>query len=100
MNSVTKLPLQMATNGVNLNMRFSGKRLDPAVLSALVRAYFKKGGVQVQFNMIDTDVLRDAQEHPERYRDLVIRMSGYSVTFVDLSDTAQNEIIQRMEYAV
>lgn len=100
MNSVTKLPLQMATNGVNLNMRFSGKRLDPAVLEALIRAYFRKGGIQVQFNMIDTDVLRDAQEHPERYRDLVIRMSGYSVTFVDLSDTAQNEIIQRMEYAV
>ncbi len=66
MNSVTKLPLQMVTNGVNLNMRFSGKRLEPAVLAALVRAYFRKGGVQVQFNMIDTDILRDAQAHPER----------------------------------
>jgi formate C-acetyltransferase len=100
MNSVTKLPLTRATNGVNLNMRFSGRRLDPAVLKALIEGYFRKGGVQVQFNMIDTEVLRDAQAHPERYRDLVIRMSGYSVTFVDLSDTAQNEIIQRMEYAV
>jgi pyruvate-formate lyase len=56
----------MVTNGVNLNMRFSGKRLEPAVLAALVRAYFRKGGVQVQFNMIDTDILRDAQAHPER----------------------------------
>ncbi len=100
MNSVTKLPLVMATNGVNLNMRFSGKRLDPAVLEALVLGYFRKGGVQVQFNMIDSEVLRDAQAHPERYRDLVIRMSGYSVTFVELSDTAQDEIIRRMEYAV
>jgi pyruvate formate-lyase/glycerol dehydratase family glycyl radical enzyme len=100
MNSVTKLPLVMATNGVNLNMRFSGKRLDPAILKALIDGYFRKGGVQVQFNMIDSDVLRDAQAHPERYRDLVIRMSGYSVTFVDLSDTAQNEIINRMEYVV
>lgn len=100
MNSVAKLPLFMATNGVNLNMRFSGKSLEPAVLSALVRGYFQKGGVQVQFNMIDSDILRDAQAHPEQYQDLVIRMSGYSVTFVDLSDTAQNEIINRMEYVV
>ncbi len=100
MNSVTKLPLVMATNGVNLNMRFSGKRLDPAILNALIHGYFQKGGVQVQFNMIDSDILRDAQAHPEKYQDLVIRMSGYSVTFVDLSDTAQNEIINRMEYVV
>jgi len=100
MNSVTKLPLVLATNGVNLNMRFSGKRLDPAILKALIGGYFRRGGVQVQFNMIDSDVLRDAQAHPEQYRDLVIRMSGYSVTFVDLSDTAQNEIIGRMEYVV
>jgi len=98
MNSVTKLPLAMATNGVNLNMRFSGKRLDPAILVSLIRGYFRKGGIQVQFNMIDTEILRDAQAHPERYQDLVIRISGYSVTFVDLSDTAQNEIVQRMEY--
>ncbi len=100
MNSVAKLPLVMATNGANLNMRFSGKRLEPAILSALIRGYFQQGGVQVQFNMIDSDILRDAQAHPEQYQDLVIRMSGYSVTFVDLSDTAQNEIINRMEYVI
>lgn len=98
MNSVTKLPLAMATNGVNLNMRFSGKRLDPAILGSLIRGYFRNGGVQVQFNMIDSEILRDAQAHPDRYQDLIIRISGYSVTFVDLSDTAQNEIIHRMEY--
>ena len=100
MNSISKLPLFMATNGVNLNMRFSGKRLDPEILSALIRGYFRNGGVQVQFNMIDSEILRDAQAHPEQYQDLVIRMSGYSVTFVDLSDTAQNEIINRMEYVI
>jgi len=99
-NSVTKLPLAHATNGVNLNMRFSGKRLKPEILLALVQGYFRRGGMQVQFNMIDSDVLKDAQAHPDQYRDLVVRISGYSVTFVDLSDTAQDEIINRMTFVL
>ncbi|HOD27808.1 MAG TPA: formate C-acetyltransferase/glycerol dehydratase family glycyl radical enzyme [Syntrophales bacterium] len=99
-NSVTKLPLAEATNGVNLNMRFSGKRLKPEILLALIQGYFRRGGMQVQFNMIDSDVLKDAQAHPDQYRDLVVRISGYSVTFVDLSDTAQDEIINRMAFAL
>jgi formate C-acetyltransferase len=99
-NSVTKLPLAHATNGVNLNMRFSGKRLKPEILLALVQGYFRRDGMQVQFNMIDSDVLKDAQAHPDQYRDLVVRISGYSVTFVDLSDTAQDEIINRMTFVL
>jgi len=99
-NSVTKLPLVEATNGVNLNMRFSGKRLKPEILLGLIQGYFRRGGMQVQFNMIDSDVLKDAQAHPDQYRDLVVRISGYSVTFVDLSDTAQDEIINRMAFVL
>lgn len=48
--------------------------------------------------MLDSATLRDAQAHPEQYRDLVVRVSGYSALFTGLSETAQNEIISRMEY--
>ena len=48
--------------------------------------------------MIDTATLREAQQHPDDYRDLVVRVSGYSALFTGMSETAQNEIIDRMEY--
>jgi len=98
LNSVTKLPLTHIYNGVNLNMRFDASRLKPEVLMALLQAYFRQGGRQVQFNMLDSATLRDAQAHPEEYRDLVVRVSGYSALFTGLSETAQNEIISRVEY--
>jgi pyruvate formate-lyase/glycerol dehydratase family glycyl radical enzyme len=98
MNSVTRLPVDRVCNGVNLNLRFQGDRLKPQVLVHLIRTYFDNGGFQVQFNMLDSDVLRDAQERPEKYRDLVVRVSGYSALFTGLSDTAQDEIISRTEY--
>jgi formate C-acetyltransferase len=97
-NSVTKLPLTRAHNGLNLNMRFNPSGLKPEVLSALIEAYFQRGGCQVQFNMVDSATLRDAQANPEKYRDLVVRVSGYSALFTGLSETAQNEIISRTEY--
>ncbi len=98
MNSVTKLPLGRATNGLNLNMRFDGRRVSDSVLFDLMRGYFARGGVQVQFNMVDTDTLRAARADPEHHRDLVVRVSGYSAVFVNLSDIAQEEIISRTEY--
>jgi len=79
-------------------MRFNQRNLKPETLRALIAAYFAKGGVQVQFNMIDTATLREAQQHPDDYRDLVVRVSGYSALFTGMSETAQNEIIDRMEY--
>jgi formate C-acetyltransferase len=99
-NSVTKLPLVRVPNGVNLNMRFNPERLQSEILVALLKTYFGNGGVQVQFNMIDSSVLRDAQAHPEKYRDLVVRVSGYSALFTGLSESAQNEIISRIECEV
>jgi pyruvate-formate lyase len=98
MNSVTKLPLAMIYNGANLNMRFQGKKIKTENLAALITTYFKKGGMQVQFNMLDSGVLRDAQKRPEKHRDLVVRVSGYSAEFTGLSEIAQNEIISRTEY--
>ncbi|MCB2145626.1 MAG: hypothetical protein KQI81_04075 [Deltaproteobacteria bacterium] len=98
MNSVVKLPLARVTNGLNLNMRFEGGRVNGAHLLSLIRAYFNRGGVQVQFNMVDTATLKKAQADPDSYRDLVVRISGYSGIFVNLSDIAQDEIINRKSY--
>jgi formate C-acetyltransferase len=98
MNSVAKLPLNRVANGMNLNMRFQGKKIRGEHLMALIRSYFENGGIQVQFNMVDSTTLRDARSHPESYPDLIVRISGYSGIFVNLSDLAQDEIISRIEY--
>ena len=98
LNSVARLPLGRAHNGTNLNMRFSPRWLRAEALASLMKTYFELGGSQVQFNIIDTETLRDAQRNPEAYRDLVVRVSGYSALFTELSELAQEEIISRMEY--
>jgi len=98
LNSITKLPLTRVYNGANLNMRFNALKLRAEILLALMQTYFQRGGCQVQFNMIDSATLREAQAHPEQYRDLVVRVSGYSALFTGLSETAQDEIISRVEY--
>ena len=98
MNSVVKLPVTQVTNGLNLNMRFQGKKISTENLTALIDTYFKRGGVQVQFNMVDSAILREAQRHPEKHRDLFVRVSGYSAEFVGLSEIAQEEIISRTEF--
>jgi len=98
MNSVTKLPLKRVYNGLNLNMRLPGNRIKSGKLMRLIQTYFKNSGFQVQFNMVDSNTLRNARLHPEQYRDLIVRISGYSGIFINLSDIAQEEIIRRMEY--
>jgi formate C-acetyltransferase len=98
LNSVTRMPVGRAHNGTNLNLRFNPRWLRAETLASLMQTYFELGGSQVQFNMIDTETLRDAQRNPEAYRDLVIRVSGSSALFTELSELAQEEIISRMEY--
>lgn len=97
-NSITKLPLELLYNGINLNLRFNPAQLDRERLWALISTYFQKGGIQVQFNMVDSNTLRAAQAEPESHRDLVVRVSGYSALFTQLSEIAQDEIISRTEY--
>ncbi len=100
LNSVAKLPLKRTYNGANLNMRFQGKTVKSENLTNLIKSYFEKGGFQVQFNMVDSETLMAAQEDPDKYRDLVVRISGYSGTFVNLSDIAQEEIIKRTVFDI
>ncbi len=97
-NSVTKLPLRRIHNGTNLNMRFPGTKIAPENLEAFIKGYFQRSGTQVQFNMVDSEVLQEAKKTPRDYRDLVVRISGYSAHFVGLSETAQDEIIERTAY--
>lgn len=86
-------------NGCVLNQRISpefaaGARGD-AIIDALLGGFFAQGGQQLQFNILDPQVLLAAKNNPEQYRDLVVRISGYSAYFVDLTPAMQDEIIAR-----
>ena len=64
---------------------------------SLVRTYFNLDGHHIQFNVIDRKTLLDAQQHPEEYKDLIVRVAGYSDHFHNLSKELQDEIIERTE---
>ena len=92
---------QTKSGGTLLNVRFVPALLkreeDQKKLASLIRAYFKFGGHHIQFNIVDTSTLHDAQKHPEEYRDLLVRVAGYSDYFNDMTEQLQNEIIARTE---
>jgi formate C-acetyltransferase len=67
--------------------------------AALVEGYFALGGRQVQFNPLSKETLLDAQQHPENYLDLIVKVSGFSFRFVDLPKRVQDDIIARTEFA-
>jgi len=69
-------------------------------MTAYVAAYFEMGGMQIQFNAVGSDTLRRAMETPHEYRDLLVRISGYNVYFVDLTPEAQMEVVERMEHSL
>lgn len=89
------------TGGTLLNQKFTPSLLateEGAMnLVHLVRAYFRMDGHHIQFNVVSADTLRDAQKHPEEYKDLIVRVAGYSDYFNDLGEDLQNEIICRTE---
>jgi formate C-acetyltransferase len=90
------------TGGTLLNQKFTPDLLRGdeglADLTHLVRTYFKLGGHHIQFNIVKAETLREAQKNPHKYRDLIVRVAGYSDYFCDLSTTLQNEIIARTEH--
>jgi pyruvate formate-lyase/glycerol dehydratase family glycyl radical enzyme len=67
-------------------------------MTAYVASYFELGGMQMQFNVVDTATLKDAMERPEEYRDLLVRISGYNAYFTDLNRDMQLELVERMEH--
>ena len=100
MNSVSKLPFKRIHSGA-LNVRLSKGILKGVkgekTIKALIKSYFKQGGMQLQFSITDTEELRKAQAKPDEYRDLMVRITGYSAIFVDMSKGAQEEFIRREE---
>ena len=91
----------LRTGGTLLNQKFTPQVLDneegmnKAV--SLIRSYFRMDGHHIQFNVVTADTLRNAQRHPEQYKDLIVRVAGYSDYFVDLTEELQEEIIRRSE---
>jgi formate C-acetyltransferase len=92
----------LRTGGTLLNQKFSPEFFEDEnsyqKLTALIRSYFSLDGHHIQFNVVNADTLRDAQKNPEMYRDLIVRVAGYSDYFNDLGEDLQNEIIRRTEH--
>ncbi|MDZ7264002.1 MAG: glycyl radical protein [candidate division KSB1 bacterium] len=99
--SVAKMD-HVRTGGTLLNMKFTPHLLESEMglekLLQLVRTYFRLDGHHIQFNVVTARTLRDAQQRPEQYRDLIVRVAGYSDYFVDLGKELQEEIIRRTEH--
>ncbi len=99
LNSVKKLNTELITNGTSLLLDFHPNSLKEDIFIPLIKSYFKpKGGYHIQFNVVGKDTLCKAQENPDDYRGLVVRIAGYSVLFTELTKAAQNDIIARTQY--
>ena len=101
LNSVARINHINNGNGTQLNMRFHPNAVKDEAgvrkLADLIATFFDKGGMHIQFNVISTDALRDAQVNPADYRDMVIRVAGYSAYFVELGRALQDDLIHRTE---
>ncbi len=88
--------------GYQVNIRFHAGMIaadeQRAKLRAMLNVYFARGGQELQINVVSSQTLRDAQQNPDQYRDLVVRVAGFSEFFVRLTPDMQNEIIARMEH--
>ena len=103
--SVAKLPTAKITGGVLLNQKVTPQILqkeeDKIKLIALIRTFFNRlKGFHVQYNVVSRDTLLDAQKHPEKHRDLIVRVAGYSAFFNVLSKATQDDIIERTEQVI
>jgi len=102
LNSIAKLNYSLAINGVAVNIRLHPQNLSSEEnlvnFSYLLKSFFESGGMQVQPTVVSTETLRDAQQHPEKYPDLIVKVGGYNATFIDLGTPIQNDIIDRLEH--
>ncbi len=102
LHSVSKACKAYLSGGTTFNMNLApgliktDEGLDKLV--SMIEAYFILGGRHIQFNPVDVETLKDAQKHPENYPDLIVKVSGYSFRFIDLSKPLQDDIIARTEF--
>lgn len=104
MRSTAKLNQEIHSGGTLLNLRLNPElvatKRGQANLGAMIQSLFSLGAFHVQFNCISSELLRKAQAQPENYRDLLVRVAGYSTQFVNLSRSMQDAIIARTEHAI
>ena len=100
--SASKLPHYKLGNGDQLNIRFSPSTVygpeGTKKLSHLIGSYFDQGGMQVQFNVVSTQTLHEAQAQPDQHEDLIVRIAGFSVYFVEMGKPLQDDFITRTEH--
>ena len=101
-NSEAKLPSIWFQKGSIFNMRLSPDSLQTAEgrkrVLALVKTHFRNNQYHIQFNVLDDETLMEAQKKPEEYRDLMVRISGYSAFFTPLNKELQKDVIERMKF--
>jgi pyruvate-formate lyase len=94
---------EQALGGLVFNAKFTRDFLKKTenlmALRAMIETYLARGGFEIQLNVVDNADLRDAQKHPDKYRDLVVRVAGYSDYFVNLAENIQDEVIARSEFS-
>lgn len=99
--SAARLDHHKATGGSLLNIKFHPSAVEGEKgtrnMMALIKTYFEMKGQHVQFNVVSSKTLRDAQKNPEKYRDLIVRVAGFSVYFTNIDKVLQNDIIERTE---
>ncbi|MBC2717120.1 MAG: formate acetyltransferase [Desulfobacteraceae bacterium] len=104
LNSVAHVDSTLAPNGYALNLRFDSNTLAGDrgidIMGALVKGYFDSGGMEMQVNVLDPEMLEEARTEPGKYPGLVVRVAGYCAYFDDLHDSAKQEIINRTRLEV
>ncbi len=99
LNSVSSLDSSLMANGNALNLRFDPEDIAGErglnILSGLAKGFFERGGMEIQLNVLDPEMLQDAREHPGKYPELVVRVAGYCAYFDDLPEATKDEIISR-----
>ena len=102
--SILALNPQNFGNGLQFNIKFHPSSFDSEQgiekMKQFVRGFFSQGGMQLQYNVVESDTLRKAQANPDDYRDLVVRVAGFSAFFVELHEDLQNDLIARSEICV
>jgi formate C-acetyltransferase len=101
MNSANCFDQGCVQNGLALNLRFHPTALQGdgrEKLALMTQTYFDNGGAEIQYNVVGSEIMKAAQEKPNDYKDLIVRVAGYSAYFVELPTLMQNDLISRNEH--
>ena len=103
-HSVLALNPSSFGNGLQFNMKFHPSSIEgqegTEKMKQFIQSFFKQGGMQLQYNIVDAETLKRAQANPDDYKDLVVRVAGFSAYFVELYEDLQNELINRSEISM